>query len=559
MGVLDGRVATNGQILNTVHYAQEIIKDLSPKAFQELLGGYDNDLDNMLDSILNETHSILHLGQTQLKSENLGYLHELEASIHEELKRKNYNYFKTACLPNFDQHWRNIEWGNLIMQFPFLALLACRGSGKSYEFSYSFPLWKLYKYRRPGIGQNSTDNIVSKEGVLMCNTLKLARKLCSKVKEEIDVNDTLGAVMRDGPSTGFSIGVEKIRTANGSILELRSADNSIRGLHPGWIVVDDFLDKGVIYSKERRDKLTNESFNAEIMPALEPNGQVVTVGTPFTPDDLYGSLRGDGRFKLFEYPAIFPDGTLLAPDRITLEKLLMEREALGSMVFPREYLITPISDTSSIFPWEYLEKSFVGMEKISYVENIESFPIKMKRVVMACDLARSGAIGADYCAYMVVGICPQNNIYVMNVWHKKGVSHDEMVNQMVSMNQRFKPRRIYVEDNGFQNVIGELAKQRGLKNIELFTSTGQKKDLLQGFPALGASFERGDIRMPCAHGVSKDMTMMICSELNSIAFDDSKGKLQAAGSGHDDLAHVLFFAWYKLMFGTKTASSFTVG
>ena len=80
-----------------------------------------------------------------------------------------------------------------------------------------------------------------------------------------------------------------------------------------------------------------------------------------------------------------------------------------------------------------------------------------------------------------------------------------------------------------------LAKERGLKNIEPFTTTeGNKKDLHTGWPGLSAMFERGQIKIPYKVGKTKELVDIIFSEFASITFRSDKGKLEAVGA-HDDI------------------------
>lgn len=73
---------------------------------------------------------------------------------------------------------------------------------------------------------------------------------------------------------------------------------------------------------------------------------------------------------------------------------------------------------------------------------------------------------------------------------------------------------------------------------------------MQGFPALSAAFERGQIRLPYREGSTREAISQLCGELNAIAFDDDKGKLEAA-QGHDDLAHSMYIGFHELFFGKK--------
>ena len=300
-------------------------------------------------------------------------------------------------------------------------------------------------------------------------------------------------------------------------------------------------DESSLYSQEQRDKL-KEIFYGSITPIVEPYGYLWVLGTPYSPSDLYSDLKNDKNFKVFEYPAIFPNGQLLAPDRFTFDKLTQERESLGTLVFSREYLVVPIADSSTIFPYEYLKRSLRGMEAYVFAENIETFPVKMQRVVIGCDFAISGNIGADYSVFTVWGIDSFENIYLIAMFRGKGISHDLQVNKIVEFNFKYKPHKIVCESNGFQKILAGLAKERGLVNIEEFTTTeGKKKDLHSGLPSLSALFESGRLRVPYGDEKTRLLVNEMFGEFNSIAFNSSRGTLEAS-VGHDDICMSSFMA-----------------
>ena len=315
-----------------------------------------------------------------------------------------------------------------------------------------------------------------------------------------------------------------------------------------WGRSDDLPDESSIYSLEQREKLI-DLFNGTISPIVEPYGYNLVDGTPYQENDLYAKLKEDPKFKVFEYPAVFPDGRLLAPDRFTFKKLMEEKQSLGTMVFSREYLVVPISDDSTIFPWEILMRSTYGMEKYMLVNNIESFPIKLAKVVIGCDFAVSGNVGADYTCYSVWGKDLLGNYYLLYIYREKGLSHNEQLNKIMQLDRSFKPSEIVVENNGFQSILADMARQQGIRNITPFTTTaGNKKDLRTGWVSLAALFERGAIKCPW-HTDSRKQVEQMFGEFNSIAFRPDKGTLESI-SGHDDTVSSAFMAINKLREGT---------
>lgn len=542
MLTLDGKDLLSVNQMNYLYNTVDrIIEDLSPKALNQLLEGYDNDIDKMLKEILTQAEKALYLGRT-LDSESLDYIENVKASMDTTLKIYSLNYFILTMLPNFRMGWRNIEWGNMTQLFPWSCYLCSRSSGKSFQWSYAFVLWRLWSYCKPvSWRQNTIDNQNRKETCYITNNFTLAKVQVKKVREEIETNDLIAEKLN--PNGKASIGETGITTETGSLLHVRGKDSMIRGLHVGAVLCDDMPDESSLYSDEQREKL-KELLKGTIEPIVEPYGYFIVCGTPYSsaPNELYQVLKADKRFYCFEYPVIFPDGRPLAPDRYTFDQILAKKEELGTIVFNREYLVVPISDSSTIFPYEYLMRSTIGMENIRFATSIDDYPIKLQRVHIGVDFAVSGNIGADYTVYSVWGIDSMKNYYLLTYYRQKGMSHNEQIDKIVQLDRLFRPNKIVCESNGFQSILSALARERGLKNIETFTTTeGNKKDLYTGLPSLSAMFERGQLKCPYAIGETRQAVDLMFGEFSSITFKSDNGKLEAA-SGHDDTCMSVFLS-----------------
>lgn len=538
----DGKgILTNNQLTYLYNAVDNIIERLPERALNQLLEGYGNDVDTMLREMVHQSEKALYLGRT-LDSESLSYVDNVKASMDNTLKILSLNYFITTMLPKFRLGWRNIEWSNLTQLYPWSCYLCARASGKSYQWSYAFILWRLWSYTRPtAYRQDTVDNANRKETCYITNTFTLAKVQIAKVTEEIEANDLIKEKLN--PYNKASIGETAIKTETGSTLHVRGKDSMIRGLHVGACLCDDMPDESSLYSDEQREKL-KELLKGTIEPIVEPYGYFLVTGTPYSsaPNELYQILKADKRFYCFEYPILFPDGRPLAPDRYTFEQILAKKEELGTIVFNREYLVVPISDTSTIFPYEYLMRSVIGMETIRFASSIDDFPFKLTRVHIGVDFAVSGNIGVDYTVYSVWGKDAMDNYYLLYYYRKRGMSHNEQVDKIVQFDRLFHPNKIRCEANGFQSILSGLAKERGLKNIEPFTTTeGNKKDLYTGLPSLSAMFERGQIKCPYAIGETRQAVDLMFGEFSSITFKSDNGKLEAA-SGHDDIALSSFFS-----------------
>jgi len=219
---------------------------------------------------------------------------------------------------------------------------------------------------------------------------------------------------------------------------------------------------------------------------------------------------------------------------------MKDKESMGTLRFSREILVTPISDAASIFPWDHLRRAFRGMENVSFANNIYSFPFKLKRVVLSCDFAKSGSAAADFSVFTVIGVDIDDQYYLVNIWRKKGASYDEQISKIIEMRDSFEVNEIVVESNGFQDILRKLIEDRGIQNIKPFITDGKaKRDLTEGLPSLGAMFERGVIKFPYKEGETREMTELICSEFNSMAYNQDTGKFEST-AGHDDTCMAIF-------------------
>ena len=108
-----------------------------------------------------------------------------------------------------------------------------------------------------------------------------------------------------------------------------------------------------------------------------------------------------------------------------------------------------------------------------------------------------------------------------------------------------------METNGFQQLMAEIAKEHGVRNIVEFKTNGfNKKDVYDGLPGLAVLFENGQILLPRGDEYSRKMTDYMCSEFNSITIKPDSGKLESAGA-HDDSCMSTFFGIKGGTQGTK--------
>lgn len=515
---------------DTYNVANEVIEGLSGAAINQLLKSTDTKgMNDLFDAILQETYTTLfgsemkglHRNQTEF-NQSFSYLDQLSDSFEETLRCEDVNYFITSVLPNFEMEAHHYEWGTIEMKLPRFAIIAARGSGKSFFSSNAVPAWRLYKYKGAK-GKTAADR--NARGFLFSFSLQQSVDLLEILKNTIEENDTL----RDKLYNKSRWNQTDIICNNRARLTVKGYGSSVRGAHPSWIRCDDIQKDNILVSKIQREK-GNAYLQAVIMNMIVPGGSVGIIGTPLHQMDVFGDLKTKKTWRVFEYPAIYPNGKLLTEKRLDYATIMEKKESQGNLIFSREILCKPIASDSTIFPIELLNNAFFNMHDFVLVSNRDSYAKKFDIVIVGCDFAMSGNVGADWSVYTVWGV-DDDKMYLMYMYRAKGASYTEQIAQLKWINANFSPSCMMFENNNFQQIFVEQGSNEGLPVMGHHTS-GMKNDLRNGWPGLAIMFAHGQIKIPVGNQTSKDVADMFISEFTSIAFTDDGLR---SVSEHDDI------------------------
>ncbi|MEM4260393.1 MAG: terminase family protein [Candidatus Woesearchaeota archaeon] len=521
------------RLQNVYEILEQSIDSFDDELINLLMQHYENDIDKLFEDVVDEVYKILY-GRDKVSGvrPTIRYFNEIDKEIEEQMRINSLAYFCSNTI-GMIMNWHHLEWAWLVENFPLLAILAARDHGKSYFFSNAYPLWMVYRYDK---NSNLQSRRNGKLGYIFSHTLPQAIELLDIIKDNVEEIDILREKLYPNYRENWS--KVSVKFKNGCKIRVRGMLSSIRGAHPGYIVLDDVIKDDSIYSKIKRER-TKTYVASAILGMLVPGGQMISVGTPFHYADLYSMFAESKDFVLRKYPAIDKDGNLLWPERHDKKDLEMRRRISGKVVFTREYLVEPISEDTSMFPESILRNSIVGMNSYSYVNNIEAFPIKFKRVIFGGDFALSARVGADFVSFVTFGVDDNENFWLLNLFHEKGVSYTEQKNVLKSIWRRFKPDIMYLEANQFQRIYSEELKNETSMPVKPFITTKRKNSLDEGVPALSVLFENGKIKFPYATENDKKITDMILDEFRSIGWTE-KG-IEGIGE-HDDIVMSIWIA-----------------
>jgi len=546
-----GNISRNDIDRNEVLYGilNEVIDKADEVLLKVMLEAYDKDIDKLFKDIMNTAYRTLYGNLTNQKVEpTVRYLTEVDEQLKDALRVQSLGYFSSDVL-GMEINWHHLEWSWLVENFLLISILAARDHGKSFFFSHATPIWNMYRYDRMN---RNPRRLMGRLGYLFSNTLPQSIDLLEIIKDSIEDIPILKEKLY--PTYRETWSKVAIKTKNGCRLRVRSFGSSVRGAHPGYIVVDDGLKDNVLYSKVQRER-NKDYFSSVILNMLVPTGQMIVVGTPFHRDDLYSLFKKSVDFAYREYPAIDKNGILLWESRHDKQDLDMRKRTMGNIRFSREYLCQPISDDTAMFPEKILKRAIDT--SYSYVQNIQAFTrVKLRKIVTGADFAKSAAVGADYTSFVTFGIDEVGNLWLLNLYHKKGVSFAEQKRVLRNIWRSFKPDIMYLEANQFQSIYTEQMQGESDMNVRPFLTTTKKHSLEDGVPGLAILFENAKFHFPYMIETDKEVTEEVLDEFRNIGWTE-KG-VQGVGE-HDDIVMSIWIARMASLYGVSNFLATFIG
>ena len=292
--------------------------------------------------------------------------------------------------------------------------------------------------------------------------------------------------------------------AKGSEQKLRGL--KWRGRRPNLIVGDDLENDEIVLNRDRRDRFKKWVYGA-VLPSLSDKGRArfvgtilhmdsflethmpdakhpATVNTPlsekfFVPGEMWASIRYRAHDDTFAH--------LLWPEKFSQQRLEAIRKDYVNRGFPevysQEYLNYPIDETRAFFRRE------------DFLDIREEDTHKRKRYYAAADLAISQKESADYTVIAVASLDQDGFLQVEDIrkgrWDAMGI-----IDEMFSVQQRYKPELFTVETGAIEKSLGPFLKSQMLAkgvfmNLNLMTPTKDKQSRAM---SLQARMRMGSVR-----------------------------------------------------------------
>jgi len=255
------------------------------------------------------------------------------------------------------------------------------------------------------------------------------------------------------------------------------------GFHFDKIICDDLVTDTNIGTKEQLAK-TIEHLKG-LFNILEPNGELIVVGTRWHFGDMYGYIIKEMQkeFDIYVEKAIRDNGTLYFPQRLTKDYLQMQKKLEGAYVFSCQYQNSPVNPEDQLF------------KTIPTYNSLDEVP-KDLHISLIVDPAISLAEKADDTAFSVCGTSAHEDMYVLEDLAGK-YNPKEIIDTIFYLHKKWGCDSIGIETVAFQKALKFFCEQEEIKRgirlpmIELKTETNKSK--FMRIQALQPFFERRQI------------------------------------------------------------------
>jgi len=239
-----------------------------------------------------------------------------------------------------------------------------------------------------------------------------------------------------------------------------------RGAH--LLLIDDPVKNREEADSETVRRKIKDWYTSTAYTRLMPGGKIVIIQTRWHEDDLSGWLLEDHQhegWEILNLPAIDEDGEALWPEQYDVAALKKIKQAVGPRDWSALYQQSPSPEEGDYF-------------KREWVKQVHSLPdVQTMRIYGASDYAVT-AKGGDYTVHVIVGVDPENRLYLLDLWRGQNAS-DEWVDAFCDLVKKWKPIGWAEETGQIKSGVGPFLKKRqrekkAFVHREAFPTRGDK-------------------------------------------------------------------------------------
>lgn len=318
--------------------------------------------------------------------------------------------------------------------------------GKSMLASEFFPAWYM--------GRNPDHYVVT-----ATYAQELADDFGRKVKNQIEddsfraVFPGVGLVGDSRAAKRFHVdgnlgGLEHATTQRGAFYAV-GVGGPLTGRGAHLLLVDDPVKNREDAESELIRKKTKDWYTSTAYTRLMPGGRIVIIQTRWHEDDLSGWLQaehGHEGWVVLNLPAINDNGEALWPEQYPVDALERIKRALPSRDWSALYQQAPSPETGDYF-------------KREWIHTTDQIPVKATMSIYGASDYAVTADGGDYTVHVVVGICPEGRMYLLDLWRQQA-SSDVWVDAFCDLVRKWGPIGWAEETGQIKSGVGPFLVKR---------------------------------------------------------------------------------------------------
>lgn len=340
---------------------------------------------------------------------------------------------------------------------------------------------------------------------------------------------------------------QRTRALSAPTIATTGCEAELTSAHYDLIIADDLQGVNNSQTKDQRDKVKRWFRMATAL--LDPGGELIVVGTRYHYDDIYQEIMDHHKdYYDIMVRSVIEDGKLIFPEKFNLRFDAVQKDWIETKEPTMDYIDFLRQDMGPDFAAQYMNEPIdeqTQLIKRNYFKYFTKRPEDL-HVAITVDPAMSFSQRSDFTAIMACGMDKDRNIFVLDYIRGHWGSPADIIHNILSMCDKWRPLSLGIEENGFQKSLRfwmeELVmKQRKIPPISKLKAPVTKTKEYR-LKALEPYYRNG---MVYHHQSMKGRDLE--NELLSLTSDGYKGK-------NDDLFDAL--AWQlDLLIGGKQDSA----
>lgn len=314
-------------------------------------------------------------------------------------------------------------------------ILMPRGTFKSSVVTVGYPAFRL--------ANNPNLRIL-----ITGETQKNSKKFVKEIKDHFGTNQRFHSIFGNWKSSDnawrddeFIVNARTAVKKEPSVMASSLEKQTTTGLHFDIIIVDDPVSLANINTPEQIQK-TIDYFRM-LLSVLEPNGEIIVIGTRYSPLDLYGHLI-DLKFEEGENidilikEAINDEGKPNFPEILSEEFLLEQKRLQGDFTFFGQYLNRPVSPETCIFRQDDIQFFDKPPDGLVYFITLDPAVSKKER--------------SDFTAIIVNGVDNEHNYFVLEAFQAK-LNPTEIIETVFQFVEQYPPDCVAMERHTLEQIL----------------------------------------------------------------------------------------------------------